>query len=129
VLKATVQAIQAHIKRADFVGRWGGEEFAIGLRGANIAGAMQVAARIRETLAHTRVQDSSGQSIPPPTASQGIAALVETARGVDELIEQADRALYRAKSRGRDQIAAAEAAGTAVANRSINSRMNDMPSK
>ncbi|MDE3091791.1 MAG: GAF domain-containing protein, partial [Chloroflexota bacterium] len=31
VLKATVQAIQAHIKRADFVGRWGGEEFAIGL--------------------------------------------------------------------------------------------------
>ncbi len=107
VLTTTVQAIRAHIKHTDLVGRWGGEEFAIGLREADIPNARQVAERIRETLASTPVVDRAGRSIQPPTASQGIACFPDTARDVDELIEQADRALYHAKSRGRDQVATA----------------------
>ncbi len=107
VLQATAQAIRAHVKNTDFVGRWGGEEFAIALCGATRAGALRVAERIRVTLAETPIKDRHDHWIPAPTASQGIAALSETARDVDELIEQADRALYRAKSRGRDQTALA----------------------
>lgn len=107
VLKAVVQAIRAHIKKSDFVGRWGGEEFGIALRGTNTARAMQVAARIRTTLAQTLIRDRLGQPISPPTASQGVSALPETANSVDELIEQADRALYRAKALGRDQVVTA----------------------
>ena len=116
VLKTTVQAIRAHIKNRDFVGRWGGEEFAIALRGADARQAALVAARIRETLAQTPVADQHGRSIPPPTASQGIAALPGTAQCVDELIEQADRALYCAKARGRDQVATAEQAACPMGN-------------
>lgn len=105
VLTATVQAIRAHVKRADLIGRWGGEEFAIALPGANLADALRVAQRIRATLAGTAIKDRQGQPILAPTASQGTAAAPETAHAVDELIEQADRALYRAKANGRDQIA------------------------
>ncbi|HEX7587659.1 MAG TPA: GAF domain-containing protein, partial [Anaerolineae bacterium] len=108
VLRATVQAIRTHLKHTDFVGRWGGEEFAIGLRDADIERANRVAKRIRETLAVTLVQDQLGRAIPPATVSQGIAALPETTTYVDQLIEEADRALYRAKALGRDQIATAK---------------------
>ena len=104
VLRAAVQAIRAHVKQRDFVGRWGGEEFAIALPGADTAQANRVAERIRATLSLVQLTDRHGDLIPPPTASQGIAAMPETAGTMDELIEQADRALYRAKSRGRDQI-------------------------
>ncbi len=107
VLTVTVEAIRTHIKQSDFVGRWGGEEFAIALRGANIERAKRVASRIRATLRTTPVLDRHGQRIPPPTASQGIAALPEAAHNVDDLIEKADRALYRAKKRGKDQVAVA----------------------
>ncbi len=108
VLMLTVQAIRAHVKQSDFVGRWGGEEFAVALRGADLARAARVATRIRATLAETTIRDRHARLIPPPTASQGIAALPESTRDVDDLIEQADRALYRAKSRGKDQVALAE---------------------
>jgi diguanylate cyclase (GGDEF)-like protein len=104
VLRATVQAIRTHVKQTDLVGRWGGEEFSIALRNANQAQALLVANRIRETLATTHIQARDGTPIPAPTVSQGIAVLGHTAHTVDELIDQADRALYHAKHRGKDQI-------------------------
>ncbi|MBI5303170.1 MAG: GAF domain-containing protein [Chloroflexi bacterium] len=104
VLTVTVQAIRAHIKQNDFVGRWGGEEFGIALPGANSTHAARVAERIRATLAQTEIANDDGERIPPPTVSQGIATVPETAHTVDELIDRADRALYRAKARGRDQV-------------------------
>jgi diguanylate cyclase (GGDEF)-like protein len=107
VLRATVQAIRTHIHQSDLVGRWGGEEFGIALRHANSQRAMQIAERIRKTLVGTPIRDRHGTLIPPPTASQGIASLGETAIDVDDLIEDADRALYLAKNRGRDQVAIA----------------------
>jgi diguanylate cyclase (GGDEF)-like protein len=105
VLKLTTQAICQHIKKRDLVGRWGGEEFGIAMPRTDCARALIVAERIRKTLAETQLTNGHGQRIPSPTASQGLAALGETARDVHELIEQADRALYRAKNRGRDQVA------------------------
>jgi diguanylate cyclase (GGDEF)-like protein len=108
VLRATVRAIRAHVKQRDLVGRWGGEEFGIGLRGANSAEAEGVAVRICATLAAAVIQNGDGKAISLPTASQGIAAIPESARTVDELINQADHALYRAKAMGRSQIMQAE---------------------
>ncbi len=108
VLKATVQAIRAHVKSTDLVGRWGGEEFAIALPGATIHDAEQVAERIRTTLVSMKIDDQHNCAISAPTSSQGIAAAPQSAHTIDELIDQADRALYRAKARGRDQIAEAD---------------------
>jgi len=107
VLQVMVGSIRQHIKRHDVVGRWGGEEFGIVMPKSNCACALRVAERIRQTLAATEILDPRGARIPPPTASQGIAVLGETAFDPDDLIEQADRALYQAKKRGRDQITCA----------------------
>jgi diguanylate cyclase (GGDEF)-like protein len=104
VLKLTVKAIESHIKENDLVGRWGGEEFGIALPGASSTQALQVAERIRETLTELPLVDTDKKPIPKPTVSQGIAALLEHTRDVHELIIIADRALYKAKEKGRDQI-------------------------
>lgn len=108
VLKLTVEAIEKHVKNTDSVGRWGGEEFGIALPGANIQQAELVAKRIRKTLARLPLYDSQGNPIPKPTVSQGIATLPGHSKDIDELIKIADRALYRAKGKGRDQYRIAE---------------------
>jgi diguanylate cyclase (GGDEF)-like protein len=108
VLSLLVQAIHAHVKRTDLVGRWGGEEFGIALLETDAADARQVAQRIRQTLAETHLPQKDGKPILPPTASQGIASCPKHAQDTDALIDLADRALYQAKTRGRDQIKTAE---------------------
>lgn len=103
-LKTTVQAIRAHVKSRDAVGRWGGEEFGIALLGADKSQAAGVAQRIRETLASLVPVDRVGREMPPPSVSQGIAQLDVDATDADHLVDLADQALYRAKSAGRDQV-------------------------
>lgn len=105
VLRLTVQAIRSHIKKTDTVGRWGGEEFAIVLPNATITQANMVANRIRRTLSELPLFDVGGQTVPKPTISQGIATIPDHTTDADELVIIADRALYRAKERGRDQVA------------------------
>ena len=109
VLKLTVEAIEKHVKSTDSVGRWGGEEFGIALPDANIHQAELVAQRIRKTLTSLPLSDSQGNPIPKPTVSQGIATLPVHSQDIDELIKIADRALYRAKGKGRDQYRIADA--------------------
>jgi GGDEF domain-containing protein len=53
----------------------------------------------------TPLTDGKGLAAIKPTISQGIAAFPATAGSAAELIDRAHAALYRAKSRGRDQIA------------------------
>lgn len=104
VLTETVAAIRANIKRTDFVGRWGGEEFGIVLPNTGIDQALLVAERIRATLREVKLRNETGAEIEAPTVSQGLAATPTDAVDVDSLIVLADRALYRAKRSGRDQI-------------------------
>jgi len=112
VLILTVQAIQSHIKKTDTVGRWGGEEFGVILPNTTISQAKLVANRIRHTLSELPLFDVEGKTIPKPTISQGIATLPDHTSDVDELVIIADRALYRAKNKGRDQVAIGKPAQT-----------------
>jgi diguanylate cyclase (GGDEF)-like protein len=105
VLTITVQAIRSHVKQTDTVGRWGGEEFGIVLPNANLEQARQVAHRIRETLQSLVLKDNTGTPIPKPTISQGIATYPLHTQDSNELINMADKALFKAKNKGRDQIA------------------------
>ncbi|MDP3046118.1 MAG: diguanylate cyclase [Chloroflexota bacterium] len=107
VLKAIVQVIRANIKKADTVGRWGGEEFGIVLPNTDIYQARVVADRIRHTLADTPIQDEKGRTTMKPTVSQGISSFPQFASTTEDLIDQADSALYCAKAKGRDQIVTA----------------------
>lgn len=106
VLRTMVQAIQAHMRKVDLVGRWGGEEFAIALPGYSLDAACMMAAGIRQTLADLPIMVAE-HSVPAPTVSQGIATYPQHAPNASQLVDMADRALYAAKKQGRDQIHAA----------------------
>jgi diguanylate cyclase (GGDEF)-like protein len=104
VLQGLCTAIQLHIKQTDSVGRWGGEEFVISLPGASGKHATQIAKRISATLGNLRVEDRDQKTVPIPTISQGIAVFPEEADEIYRLIDIADKRLYKAKERGRNQI-------------------------
>ncbi|MBI1801465.1 MAG: GAF domain-containing protein, partial [Chloroflexi bacterium] len=104
VLTAAVQSIHQNIKHGDLIGRWGGEEFGIALLCANSEAALLVAERIRRTLANFPLVDREGRSIEKPTASQGIAVFPDHADSFEQLVDLADRMLYRAKGKGRDRV-------------------------
>lgn len=104
VLKTLCTAIKHHIKQADAVGRWGGEEFIISLPGTTGPQALQVAERISQTMASLTIQDREQRTIPVPTVSQGVALYPVEADEIYRLIDLADRRLYIAKERGRNQI-------------------------
>lgn len=104
ILRATVQAIRENVKQVDLIGRWGGEEFAIALLRSDSRGACLVAERIRSLLAQMDLEDDQGRAVPTPTVSQGIALFPQDGDEAFRLVDVADRRLYQAKKRGRDQI-------------------------
>jgi diguanylate cyclase (GGDEF)-like protein len=104
ILKTLCAAIKHHIKQSDAVGRWGGEEFIISLPGAGGLQALQVAERIGQTMAALKFEDREERTVPVPTVSQGIALFPAEADEIYQLIDLADRRLYVAKARGRNQI-------------------------
>lgn len=104
ILNSLCAAVQRNIKHTDAVGRWGGEEFIISLPGANGEQAHQIARRIGETMRTLRVEDRDHRTIPIPTVSQGIAVYPDEVDEIFRLIDVADKRLYVAKGRGRNQI-------------------------
>lgn len=91
LLKEASAAWRDQLRAGDLLARWGGEEFAVALPGATAEQAVPVLERLRSAT-------PSGQ-----TASVGVSAFVP-GLGLAELVEQADQALYRAKSNGRDAL-------------------------
>ena len=104
ILEALCNAIKQHIKQKDAVGRWGGEEFIISLPHATGKQAAQIAKRISETMRTLQVRDRDQNPVPIPTVSQGIGVYPYEADEIYQLIDIADKRLYVAKKRGRNQI-------------------------
>jgi diguanylate cyclase (GGDEF)-like protein len=104
ILVRLCDIIRSHIKNTDAVGRWGGEEFAIALPNTDGAQAGLVAQRIQKTLETLIIQKNDQLTIPVPTVSMGIAVFPFEIKDATKLIDLADRRLYVAKERGRDQI-------------------------
>lgn len=102
VLKEVVQTVRYMIRPVDVIGRFGGEEFLVGLVETDESAARQVAERIRLKVAHTPFRTDAGPVTL--TVSMGVASLAGPIARIEELIDQADRALYRAKQSGRDQV-------------------------
>jgi len=104
VLVRTASLIDAALRESDYLARFGGEEFIVLLPDTDVTLAVTVAQRIQAAL---RVACDSG--LPVCTASIGIAAQTNPQQELDDLLDAADRALYRAKANGRDRIEMAEA--------------------
>lgn len=99
VLRATARLFEAHVRTSDLVARWSGAELMLILPDSSLAGARIVAERLRHSISEARVRGGP----PRFTASFGIAQLREHDT-MTHLLERADRALRRAKSRGRNRV-------------------------
>ena len=109
-LRKVATAIRQHTERpSDIVARYGGEEFAVVLPETTIGGALMVAEKIRQAIRELNIPHASSAS-GRVTMSIGIAS---AAPGFDnppdDLIQAADKALYRAKHEGRDRVCRADA--------------------
>jgi diguanylate cyclase (GGDEF)-like protein len=104
VLQTVARAMKEALRKPDICSRHGGEEFAVLLPDTPGDSAYYVADRVRKTLSGTRY---TGLGLPPEvniTISVGVATCPRDATGLDELMELADKALYRAKADGRDRV-------------------------
>lgn len=93
-------------RRSDMVVRYGGEEFAVVLPQTDIASAVKIAERIRESLSSEPFEhDNIKQTI---TASIGVCAMLPIGNDYKLLLQQADAALYQAKKNGRNRVEISE---------------------
>jgi diguanylate cyclase (GGDEF)-like protein/PAS domain S-box-containing protein len=113
VLLIVADRILQCLRESDLLSRFGGDEFAILLPETDAEGALDVAERIRATVAASAV-DVDGETVRA-TVSIGVATQEDGGASWERLLKQADKALYDAKARGRNQVAAwnelAETAG------------------
>ncbi len=102
VLNQLGKIITASVREQDIACRYGGEEFSIILPSTDLKKAVQVAERLRQNFAADIFRTDSGEETRA-TISIGVA---ELSNGGDEktLFEKADRFLYKAKDRGRNQV-------------------------
>ncbi|GAB4323311.1 MAG: GGDEF domain-containing protein [Candidatus Sumerlaeia bacterium] len=102
VLKEVGRILLETLRSHDIPVRYGGEEFAIALIESTLDQAVACAERLRQLI--ERHEFSSGDSVFHITASFGVAFCHEGVRTPEDLIKEADRALYYAKYAGRNNV-------------------------
>lgn len=102
VLLHVVQLARGLIRPPDIIGRYGGEEFVIGLVECDQAGALQIAERIRLKIAQDQI--AWEHHVTAVTVSIGVVMLSPEIDQVETLISRADQAMYHAKRRGRNRV-------------------------
>ena len=105
VLAGVGAALRSVLRARDFAGRNGGEEFAVLLPDTDIAAALEIAERVRATVAEVTVPGTD----VPVTVSVGVAGFPDHASTLDRLDRLADAALYVAKRQGRNRVELASA--------------------
>lgn len=105
VLKSVGQIILKSKRMIDVACRYGGEEFILILPKTSKSGAMTVGERLRKRVAALKVSQLARLHLKEPvTISGGIATFPQDANESQELIMKADKALYEAKSSGKNRI-------------------------
>ena len=103
-LKEISNIVQESVREIDIVGRFGGEEFCVVLPDTDMEGARVVAERIRKS-AEKRLIKAYDNNLHV-TVSIGVAMYPSDGKLLEELMDKADWALYRAKSQGRNCVVA-----------------------
>lgn len=102
VICAVANTLAAECREDGSIGRYGGEEFVIILPGRSIDEAVEIAERIRQSVA--RLSDNTILPVNKLSASFGLAELNVDTPSVALLLERADEALYAAKQEGRNRV-------------------------
>jgi two-component system chemotaxis response regulator CheY len=109
VLKMFANQFKLFSRPYDFVGRYGGEEFVVGVPGANSTQIKGIAERMRKRIEQMDMTLPDGSKSIKITASFGVACLqLKPNENMDSLIKRADEALYQAKKDGRNCVCSAD---------------------
>ncbi len=103
VLVEIATRLRNGVRHEDVISRYGGEEFAVLLRGATADDPLRIAERLRHKVSSSPVAVGDGMAVEV-TISVGTATFPRHGTTPDELVLAADRALYAAKCKGRNRI-------------------------
>ncbi len=103
VLREASNIYKSCLRKENILCRIGGEEFAILLPNTTQQEASILAERIRQTQEQNSIKGEWGMAIKP-TISLGVSTLIEADKSFNDLLSRADRALYKAKQHGRNQV-------------------------
>ncbi|MDS4077205.1 MAG: diguanylate cyclase [Candidatus Accumulibacter sp.] len=104
VIRAVVRAIESQSRGGDILCRYGGEEFCLVLTDTTIEQGLAVAERMRTTIESTAGPSIRTTDVGTITSSFGLASITDGAPNIEQLIEQADDALYDSKKNGRNRV-------------------------
>lgn len=113
VIKEVATRVRTTIRTGDLVGRFGGEEFVVCLRGVDLPTAREIAEEVRRAIGEHPIPLASGAMLRA-TASIGVADAKQYDHVLDAILGAADTALYEAKGRGRNKVCIAKPAVSVV---------------
>lgn len=108
VLKSIAQVLSAAVREVDIVSRSGGDEFIIVLARSNLVDAVVIAQRIREGITKLELDAGIPVSVSIGIANIKLDAFKEASAAFEDAADRADKAMYKAKVRGRNQVVSAE---------------------
>ncbi len=103
VLAAVGRRLASGLRRDDFAGRWGGEEFFAVLIGTSRQGALAIAQRLRESVSRLSIPAAEGRAALSVTVSIGVSEY-RPGEEAEEWLGRADKAMYQAKRAGRNRV-------------------------
>jgi diguanylate cyclase (GGDEF)-like protein len=104
-LQITAQELKATLRSADVASRYGGEEFCVLLPQTSLQEAGVIAERMREKIEKAPIPHSKAQPLSAVTISIGVSTFTSVVNDAEQIIWAADRALYEAKRKGKNNIA------------------------
>jgi diguanylate cyclase (GGDEF)-like protein/PAS domain S-box-containing protein len=103
-LQQVAAALKSSLREIDILGRMGGEEFAVLLPNTLLHAAALLAERVQQTMAGTSFEMLGVSSTISITISIGVAAATNEMSGIDDMLRNADAAMYQAKHYGGNRV-------------------------
>lgn len=104
VLRRVASVIASHCRIGDVAYRYGGEEFLLILPEQSLETGIELAKRLRRAVEELKIRHEAKEPPGVMTISAGVAALSENHHTTDDLLVEADNALYKAKEDGRNVV-------------------------